>query len=294
MDGKNGYDKKIECRCRFIAKDGCREETNGSKGKAGSHHTISQCIYKEGSACSVTDGGKKEARAADPVLQNYDQQGDQIDTEQLERIPGEDRKCHQHVECRIRGQTTHSKADKSKQKGIFLFHPVTEVKRQQGTDEGNCAAEQAECKTDPPGGIYCQHRPKSRRINDPAIKVVIVADRYGECDRLSSIKSDHSVLNQRDPLLRISKLQDPVMVEIKGIGRKYFREFNGIRLFPFRQKEGHPVSSAAVGRGICRTGKITHLANGKIAHIVVGILYFFRSQKSIRIKFPAGYQKSYR
>ena len=110
-------------------------------------------------------------------------------------------------------------------------------------------------QTGSPGGIYCQHRPKSRRINDPAIKVVIVADRYGECDRLSSIKSDHSVLNQRDPLLRISKLQDPVMVEIKGIGRKYFREFNGIRLFPFRQKEGHPVSSAAVGRGICRTGK---------------------------------------
>ena len=62
---------------------------NGAKGEMGSHHAIHKRIYQEGSAHPVADGRRQEARPAYPVLQNYDQPGNQIDTEQFNRVPGE-------------------------------------------------------------------------------------------------------------------------------------------------------------------------------------------------------------
>lgn len=49
----------------------------------GSHHAIQKRIYQEGSAHSITDGRRQEARPAYPVLQNHNQPGNQIDTEQF-------------------------------------------------------------------------------------------------------------------------------------------------------------------------------------------------------------------
>ena len=50
---------------------------------------------------SITDGRRQEARPAYPVLQNYDQPGNQIDTEQFHRIPGEYGNRSQHMKHRI-------------------------------------------------------------------------------------------------------------------------------------------------------------------------------------------------
>ena len=124
--------------------------------------------------------------------------------------------------------------------------------------------------------------------------MVIVADRYGECDRFSAMKSDHAVLNQWCPLCRFPHLQDQVMIQIKVVSRKHFRDFQCIRFLPFRQEECHLVSPAAIGRRVCRAGEIGLLSDGKVAHIMAFILYFFRGQKRVRIKRPAGYQKAHR
>ena len=78
-----------------------RDEMNSSKGEMGSHHAIQKRIYQEGSAHSITDGRRQEARPAYPVLQNYDQPGNQIDTEQFNRVPGEYGNSSQHMKHRI-------------------------------------------------------------------------------------------------------------------------------------------------------------------------------------------------
>ena len=101
VNGKHSDDKQIERRCRLITKDRCREETNGSKGEMGSHHAIHKRIYQERSAHPVADGRRQEARPAYPVLQNYDQPGNQIDTEQFNRVPGKYGNRSQHMKHRI-------------------------------------------------------------------------------------------------------------------------------------------------------------------------------------------------
>ena len=63
---------------------------------------------------------------------------------------------------------------------------------------------------------------------------------------------------------------------------------------PFRQKECHLISPAAIGRRVCRAGEIGLLSDGKVVHIMAFIPYFFRGQKRVRIKCPAGYQKAHR
>ena len=58
----------------------------GEMGKPSCH--TKKHIYQEGSAHLITDGCRQEARPTYPVLQNYDQPDNQIDTEQFHRVPG--------------------------------------------------------------------------------------------------------------------------------------------------------------------------------------------------------------